>query len=134
TRSSLPRERPTARSEEYHDISAPLRPSMSRASADSRATEDELPFRARCRSVVASRVGLGFEVLVHVTMDRKGAATIATFEEKLAKVAAGRSAERLFGDPDYLLRVVTDFSRKARSAAGRCHRTGCCPVFVRDER
>jgi len=52
-------------------------------------------------------VGLGFEVLVHVTMDREDAATIARFEDELAKVAAVRSAERLFGDPDYLLRVVT---------------------------
>jgi DNA-binding Lrp family transcriptional regulator len=52
-------------------------------------------------------VGLGFEVLVHVTMDREDAATIARFEEELAKVAGVRSAERLFGDPDYLLRVVT---------------------------
>src|SRR5262245_16845240 len=52
-------------------------------------------------------VGLGFEVLVHVTMDREDAATIAQFEEELANVAAVRSAERLFGDPDYLLRVVT---------------------------
>jgi len=52
-------------------------------------------------------VGLGFEVLVHVTMDREDAATIAQFEEQLASVAAVRSAERLFGDPDYLLRVVT---------------------------
>src|SRR5436190_940665 len=50
-------------------------------------------------------VGLGFEVLVHVTMDREDAATIGRFEEELAKVAAVRSAERLFGDPDYLLRV-----------------------------
>src|SRR5262245_307989 len=52
-------------------------------------------------------VGLGFEVLVHVTMDREDAATIARFEEELASIAAVRSAERLFGDPDYLLRVVT---------------------------
>ena len=52
-------------------------------------------------------VGLGFEVLVHVTMDREDAATIARFEDELASVAAVRSAERLFGDPDYLLRVVT---------------------------
>ena len=47
------------------------------------------------------------EVLVHVTMDREDAATIAQFEDGLAKVAAVRSAERLFGEPDYLLRVVT---------------------------
>jgi DNA-binding Lrp family transcriptional regulator len=39
-------------------------------------------------------------------MDREDAATIAQFEEELARVAAVRSAERLFGDPDYLLRVV----------------------------
>jgi DNA-binding Lrp family transcriptional regulator len=52
-------------------------------------------------------VGLGFEVLVHVTMDREDAAAVAKFEEELARVAAVRSAERLFGDPDYLLRVVT---------------------------
>ena len=40
-------------------------------------------------------------------MDREDAATIAHFEEELTRVAAVRSAERLFGDPDYLLRVVT---------------------------
>jgi DNA-binding Lrp family transcriptional regulator len=52
-------------------------------------------------------VGLGFEVLVSVTMDREDAATITAFETALAAVAAVRHAERLFGDPDYLLRVAT---------------------------
>ena len=52
-------------------------------------------------------VGLGFEVSVHVTMDREDAATIASFEEELAKVPEVRHAERLFGDPDYLVRVAT---------------------------
>lgn len=52
-------------------------------------------------------IGLGFEVIVHVTMDREDAATIVDFEEELAKVAEVRHAERLFGDPDYLLRVAT---------------------------
>ena len=52
-------------------------------------------------------VGLGFEVIVHVTMDREDAATIASFEEELAKVPEVRHAERLFGDPDYLVRVAT---------------------------
>jgi DNA-binding Lrp family transcriptional regulator len=52
-------------------------------------------------------IGLGFEVIVHVTMDREDAATIANFEEELAKVPEVRHAERLFGDPDYLLRVST---------------------------
>src|SRR5258708_22377660 len=52
-------------------------------------------------------VGLGFEVLVNVTMDREDAATITAFEAALAAVPEVRHAERLFGDPDYLLRVAT---------------------------
>jgi len=51
-------------------------------------------------------VGLGFEVLVSVTMDREDAATITEFEAALAAVPEVRHAERLFGDPDYLLRVA----------------------------
>jgi len=51
-------------------------------------------------------VGLGFEALVSVTMDREDAGTVAAFEAALVAVPEIRHAERLFGDPDYLLRVV----------------------------
>ncbi len=60
------------------------------------------------RAVVdPAAIGLGFEVLVQVTMDREDAATVAEFERGLAQIAELRHAERLFGDPDYLLRVAT---------------------------
>jgi DNA-binding Lrp family transcriptional regulator len=60
------------------------------------------------RAVVdPAAIGLGFEVLVQVTMDREDAATVADFERGLAEIPAVRHAERLFGDPDYLLRVAT---------------------------
>jgi len=60
------------------------------------------------RAVVdAAAIGVGFEVLVSVTMDREDAATIEKFETGLALVAEVRHAERLFGDPDYLVRVAT---------------------------
>jgi DNA-binding Lrp family transcriptional regulator len=60
------------------------------------------------RAVVdPAAIGLGFEVIVHVTMDREDAATIARFEDELANVPEVRHAERLFGDPDYLVRVAT---------------------------
>jgi DNA-binding Lrp family transcriptional regulator len=60
------------------------------------------------RAVVdPASVGLGFEVLVSVTMEREDAATIARFEGGLAEVPEVRHAERLFGDPDYLVRVAT---------------------------
>jgi DNA-binding Lrp family transcriptional regulator len=52
-------------------------------------------------------VGLGFEVLVQVTMDREDASTITGFERGLAAIPEVRQAERLFGDPDYLVRVAT---------------------------
>ena len=59
------------------------------------------------RAVVdAAAVGLGLEVLANVTMDRGDAGTIIAFEEGLAAVPEVRHAERLFGIPDYLLRVV----------------------------
>ena len=51
-------------------------------------------------------VGFGFETLVSITMDREDADTVAAFEAALADVPEIRHAERLFGDPDYLLRVV----------------------------
>jgi DNA-binding Lrp family transcriptional regulator len=53
-------------------------------------------------------VGLGFEVLVQVTMDREDASTITEFERRLAAIPEVRHAERLFGDPDYLVRVATE--------------------------
>lgn len=52
-------------------------------------------------------LGVGFEVLVQVTMDREDAATISEFERGLASIPEVRHAERLFGDPDYLIRVAT---------------------------
>ena len=60
------------------------------------------------RAVVdPAALGLGFEVLVQVTMDREDASTIGRFEDGLAAIPEVRHAERLFGDPDYLIRVAT---------------------------
>jgi DNA-binding Lrp family transcriptional regulator len=50
---------------------------------------------------------LGFEVLVSVTMSREDADTTAEFERRLAEIDEIHQAERLFGDPDYLIRVAT---------------------------
>jgi DNA-binding Lrp family transcriptional regulator len=60
------------------------------------------------RAVVdPAALGLGFEVLVTVTMEREDANTITEFERGLATIPEVRNAERLFGDPDYLVRVAT---------------------------
>jgi DNA-binding Lrp family transcriptional regulator len=72
-----------------------------------RRLESEGVIRGYRAVIDATALGLNFEVLVHVTMDREDADTIAKFEEALAGVAAVTHAERLFGDPDYLIRVST---------------------------
>jgi DNA-binding Lrp family transcriptional regulator len=60
------------------------------------------------RAVVdAAALGLGFEVLVFVTMRREDRETLQAFEQGLSAIPSVVRAERLFGDPDYLLRVVT---------------------------
>jgi DNA-binding Lrp family transcriptional regulator len=51
-------------------------------------------------------LGLGFEALVLITMRQEDRETIAAFEAAVADLDQVIAAQRLFGDPDYLLRVV----------------------------
>lgn len=51
-------------------------------------------------------VGLGFEALVFASLHQADRATVATFEDALLDIPQVLQAQRLFGDPDYLLRVV----------------------------
>lgn len=52
-------------------------------------------------------VGLGFQALVFVTMRQEDRDTLLGFEEAVAAIPQVVQAQRLFGDPDYLLRVLT---------------------------
>jgi DNA-binding Lrp family transcriptional regulator len=49
---------------------------------------------------------MGFEALVQVTLERGDASTVTAFGAAVAGLSQVRHAEHLFGDPDYLLRVV----------------------------
>jgi DNA-binding Lrp family transcriptional regulator len=51
-------------------------------------------------------LGLTFQALVFVTMRGADRHTVATFEDAVAQVAHVLQAQRLFGDPDYLLHVI----------------------------
>ncbi|MET8472202.1 Lrp/AsnC family transcriptional regulator [Streptomyces sp. NPDC006422] len=53
-----------------------------------------------------SALGLDFEALVFVTLGWEDRDTVASFEEAVAAVPHVLQAQRLFGDPDYLLRVA----------------------------
>jgi DNA-binding Lrp family transcriptional regulator len=60
------------------------------------------------RAVVdPAAVGLTFEALVFVTMRQEDRDTLLGFEEAVARIPNVLQAQRLFGDPDYLLRIVT---------------------------
>ncbi|BBZ68475.1 AsnC family transcriptional regulator [Mycolicibacterium insubricum] len=60
------------------------------------------------RAVIDPRaLGLNFEALVFVTMKQEDRATLLGFEEAAAAVPNILQAYRLFGDPDFLLRVRT---------------------------
>jgi DNA-binding Lrp family transcriptional regulator len=68
------------------------------------------------RAVVDPKVlGLGFEALVFVTMKQEDRATLLGFEAAVTAIPNVLLAQRLFGDPDYLLRVrTTDLDAYAR--------------------
>lgn len=53
-----------------------------------------------------SALGLRFETLVFVTMHAANRATIDLFEAAVAEIPQVLQAQRLFGDPDYLLRII----------------------------
>lgn len=55
----------------------------------------------------AKALGLTFEALVFVTMSGADRRTIDAFEQAVAAISHVQQAQRLFGDPDYLLRVIT---------------------------
>lgn len=54
----------------------------------------------------AKALGLTFEALVFVTMRAANRDTVDAFEEAVALIPHVLQAQRLFGDPDYLLRVI----------------------------
>ncbi|UYM07097.1 Lrp/AsnC family transcriptional regulator [Solicola gregarius] len=60
------------------------------------------------RAVVdPAALGLTFEALVFVTMRQEDRDTLLGFEQAAARIPNVVQAQRLFGDPDYLLRIVT---------------------------
>jgi len=51
-------------------------------------------------------LGLGFEVLVFIHLRQGDRNALVAFDDALAAIPEILEAQRLFGDPDYLLRVV----------------------------
>lgn len=62
----------------------------------------------RYRAVISPEaIGLAFQALVFVTMRQEDRDTLLAFERAVTEIPNVVQAQRLFGDPDYLLRVLT---------------------------
>ncbi|MGI5371603.1 AsnC family transcriptional regulator [Streptomyces sp. A244] len=88
------------------ELAARVKLSVSPCHRRLRDLEREGAIRGYRAVVDPSAVGLDFEALVFVTMRLEDADTVSAFEEAVAAVPHVLQAQRLFGDPDYLLRVA----------------------------
>lgn len=88
------------------DLAARVRLSVSPCHRRLRELERSGKIRGYRAVVDAAAVGLGFDVLVFVTMRQEDRDTLLSFEKGLTDIPHVIEAQRLFGDPDYLLRVA----------------------------
>lgn len=72
-----------------------------------RALEQAGAIRGYRALLDANALGLTFEALVFVTMGSSDSVTLGAFESAVVEIPHVLQAQRLFGDPDYLLRIVT---------------------------
>ncbi len=55
----------------------------------------------------ASQIGFNFAAIIFVTLKDGDKRALSSFEEKVSEITNVIQAQRLFGNPDYLLHVVT---------------------------
>ncbi|MEU0655484.1 Lrp/AsnC family transcriptional regulator [Streptomyces albogriseolus] len=89
------------------ELAARVQLSVSPCHRRLRDLEREGAIRGYRAVVDPTAVGLNFEAVVFATLRWEDPDTVSTFEEAVAAVAHVLQAQRLFGEPDYLLRVAT---------------------------
>ncbi|MEV0579439.1 MULTISPECIES: Lrp/AsnC family transcriptional regulator [unclassified Streptomyces] len=89
------------------ELAARVQLSVSPCHRRLRDLEREGAIRGYRAVVDPAAVGLTFEALVFATLRWESPDTVTTFEDALADIPNVLQAQRLFGEPDYLLRVAT---------------------------
>jgi len=87
------------------DLADRIRLSVSRCQRRVRELERTGVIRGYQAKVDPAALGLGFEVLVFATLSQPE--MVGDFDQAVAAIPQVIEAQRLFGEPDYLLRVVT---------------------------
>ncbi|MEJ8653551.1 Lrp/AsnC family transcriptional regulator [Streptomyces sp. MS1.AVA.3] len=89
------------------ELAARVQLSVSPCHRRLRDLEREGAIRGYHAVVDPAAVGLNFEALVFATLRWEDRDTVTTFEEAVTAIPHVIPAQRLFGEPDYLLRVAT---------------------------
>lgn len=89
------------------ELAARVRLSLSPCHRRVRELERTRAIRGYRAVVDPAALGLTFEALVFVTMRQEDRETLLAFEDAVVPIPHVLLAQRLFGDPDYLLRIVT---------------------------
>jgi Lrp/AsnC family leucine-responsive transcriptional regulator len=71
-----------------------------------RALEERGAIRGYHADIDPAAVDRGFEVIVHAELSLKDRATVEAFEERIAQMDAVIECRRMFGIPDYVIRVA----------------------------
>jgi DNA-binding Lrp family transcriptional regulator len=88
------------------ELAERVRLSMSPCHRRLRALERSGVISGYRATVDPAAAGLSFEAIVFVTMRDATRDTVSAFEARVAEIPHVLVAQRLFGDPDYLLRVI----------------------------
>lgn len=89
------------------DLARKVRLSVSACHRRVKDLESSGAIRGYHAGIAPEALGLSFEALVMVTMGRTDQATVAAFEKAVAAEPAVISAERLFGETDFILRTLS---------------------------
>ena len=89
------------------DLAARVRLSLSSTHRRVRELEQSKAIRGYRAIIDPEALGLTFEALVFVTLRQEDRETLLAFEQAVTEIPNVLLAQRLFGDPDYILRIVT---------------------------
>ncbi|MGW4163405.1 Lrp/AsnC family transcriptional regulator [Streptomyces sp. NPDC004788] len=89
------------------ELAARVQLSVSPCHRRLRDLEREGAIRGYRAVVDPAAIGLNFEALVFATLRWESPETVTAFEEAVTEIPHVIQAQRLFGEPDYLLRVAT---------------------------
>lgn len=89
------------------DLAAKVGLSLSPCHRRVRALEESGAILGYRAELDPAQLGLSFSALVFITLQQGDSKSVAAFEQAVKEIPEVMRAQRLFGDPDFLLHVIT---------------------------